>query len=915
MESFCDFLPPHLQQLAKESSEAGLIQIPKSDATLYRKQLVFHVSLILYRRAHEPVESAAHYLYIDSSEYLGRDWYTMKCHSINFEDLTDAHRIVKHLVRTSHPYDDDDDELEMPFGIIHGGRANLYLKLQSLIRRLTLTPNTFATGFTKLEDKVAALSFGISIEFSLPKVRPFCCNVISVTSDFGTEHGAGDFETQDPLDCLPGWVKSGNMQVDVESDDEPDLDDTSSYVFPYALRIAGTLHIFANAANQVDQHLLFFAAHYKWLKTIEPLLVNPQLLRRYMWTCLRESEYKHEQPRFSKRKFPNMYEKRWNEVLTFAQRLEKVLAVLILTYCDRKFTETIAQPNEDDWRPHATNSEFKPAELAAVLRNKFHPAYNRFMCLVNSTLESGSAYVEKCPCHEFVQTEYMTYVPADVARAEFGSACGQAACVCRGCRSPNLANEDHMAVFRAIWQTMLETLISACRSKVSAEDWAVILQEFDRARTHIMYIVLLKLSHCTRLPWFLCILAHSNVEIARAGAGTILELFAKSPFKHTQHRLVWTLCRPGSLLRAQLIQFRDGVPLQNLPELFREVLKLKFIPCIERTVEAGHGIAFRAGTHKRNSPLTTVMALKYPEVERDILPNIESWNRFCECAAKAQKLPDLANLLGLTMHPWIREFSRERERSRALQQHAAYHNLVPILSSIITRCDDISQFKSHAHARAYNKAAKKARLTSAMQQFPAAAAKRALTASAVQSNLATSHFRDHVKDSALFTYARDGEALDNPHLVSLQAAVDRSAPTQSGDMQIDIADDAGENQASALLAFRLVHKRPGRQKVPELSAAAGRKIGADMLAVCKLGLADTTNRRVSLSMDNFDNERGAISVISFNNCRIDRLRGRFFVHEELPRVRYTLQGVGSNQQEQQDADAMIARLMELQTGE
>ena len=55
--------------------------------------------------------------------------------------------------------------------------------------------------------------------------------------------------------------------------------------------------------------------------------------------------------------------------------------------------------------------------------------------------------------------------------------------------------------------------------------------------------------------------------------------------------------------------------MESLPELNIEVCKLKFIPITERSIEAPHGIGYRAGHMRRNSPLTVTLALKGPQAE------------------------------------------------------------------------------------------------------------------------------------------------------------------------------------------------------------------------------------------------------------------------------------------------------------
>ena len=181
-------------------------------------------------------------------------------------------------------------------------------------------------------------------------------------------------------------------------------------------------------------------------------------------------------------------------------------------------------------------------------------------------------------------------------------------------------------------------------------------------------------------------------------------------------------------------EFANGRPLRELPELYREAIKLRFIPCSERAAEAPHGIAYKAGHMKRNGPLTVLMALKAPEIEKEILPNREAWDSFCACAYEARQILKIPQMLGLQRHPWLQAHA---DRRKATEQKD-YHKLVPMLSSIVTRCDDISQFKSHKAAQQKHGKMEKTMRKRASQYVPKKST--TVTLSKVLAHTATQHF-------------------------------------------------------------------------------------------------------------------------------------------------------------------------------
>ena len=76
------------------------------------------------------------------------------------------------------------------------------------------------------------------------------------------------------------------------------------------------------------------------------------------------------------------------------------------------------------------------------------------------------------------------------------------------------------------------------RSRISAEQWQLILEELSRAKGDIVHIMTVKLSNWTELPWYLCILAHPLVSVARQGAVKIMQMFDRHTHTHTLMHII-----------------------------------------------------------------------------------------------------------------------------------------------------------------------------------------------------------------------------------------------------------------------------------------------------------------------------------------------------------------------------------------
>ncbi len=126
-------------------------------------------------------------------------------------------------------------------------------------------------------------------------------------------------------------------------------------------------------------------------------------------------------------------------------------------------------------------------------------------------------------------------------------------------------------------------LLTELSSNIPATELVSLLSDFQHGKSHMMQQLSVKMRHWTLLPWKLAGMADWEVSLARAAADTCLKLFDEigdRPEMH--HRISWYWLRPGSPVRKQVEQFRDGAPLESLPLLCRLCDEMIFVPCAER---------------------------------------------------------------------------------------------------------------------------------------------------------------------------------------------------------------------------------------------------------------------------------------------------------------------------------------------
>ena len=282
---FIPCLPPALKPTVDALFKAGQLGIPKSYSTYYRYQLVLMASLILFNRS-QVQEETAMYLFVDSSPYLGRDWFAVKMRTICLANLIDLSGIVnvlsdriRQVFGQEESEDNHDDAYQWLGPLQHKSCSDMYRRLLASIRTSTLLPVTFALGHTSLADKVAALMFVIAMEYGSLKMHPVCKQVVSTTTDFGVEWGVAEFSSVNLRHLMPKWLISTAMEPDTEQDGDAVGPWQWDRLFENALRISGVLHIIDNATKQVNKRLNWWGSYYKWLKALESVLADKQRLR------------------------------------------------------------------------------------------------------------------------------------------------------------------------------------------------------------------------------------------------------------------------------------------------------------------------------------------------------------------------------------------------------------------------------------------------------------------------------------------------------------------------------------------------------------------------------------------------------------------------------------------------------------
>ena len=203
-------------------------------------------------------------------------------------------------------------------------------------------------------------------------------------------------------------------------------------------------------------------------------------------------------------------------VYLYARRLE----VIADTWDSKKFLEAPVEEWED------AHDGFSTDAIQKASKDLLFQARVDLVVELDLMIQTLTAWCERCPCHEPIQSKYREGAPMDIARKE----CGQWAtsgipCPMRGCRAPEVAAGEVMRQLQAESAATLSKLTLKWKFRLPVDAWASLVADYAKGKSHIAYILTLKLDNWQQLPWYLCILGRIDEETARQGGAKILNMY------------------------------------------------------------------------------------------------------------------------------------------------------------------------------------------------------------------------------------------------------------------------------------------------------------------------------------------------------------------------------------------------------
>ena len=234
----------------------------------------------------------------------------------------------------------------------------------------------------------------------------------------------------------------------------------------------------------------------------------------------------------------------------------------------------------------------------------------------------------------------------------------------------------------------------------SAEEKVRLLDVWDHARRYVRYIVELKFSIWTKLPWVLCGAGHRDEEKARQCLARARSEWLASE-AHDHHEVFTMSVMGDEHLFEEICAFVDGtMPRAELPRLARLGLKLRMVRVCEVSVERLHRMASLALEHAPNAmgPYISMFSGRREELVLHVLgdKSIEEHRPIIgdafALAAHIDRCRNPGLLIkefGLQHHPsWLLAPTDKKERGKRWRENMAHKEA----AAIFYRYDQHSMF-------------------------------------------------------------------------------------------------------------------------------------------------------------------------------------------------------------------------------
>lgn len=554
------------------------------------------------------------------------------------------------------------------------------------IRTHTPPPVVIGAGRGTLIDKFCATAHALFLESGdMTTLSSVCKDVVSITTDLGTEHRLASTPAFPAVALFPWWrgpcrnpqpAEPGEAQMNIGLGVGPDEDfevgsqDSAAanpeaqqlerdvpISFRRAMPIAGLLHVIHNAGNDLEDAINTLGDTIEGLQNVANLLRTRGSRDRLLETCFSDAVGRHlhkDLQQFCGK----VHKKRWGTVAFCVCRILELERSLRWGWSKEKYEAGRAiQPQAD--HPGGVRLDIADQALSSSRWWASLHVLDRLFDIVRACL----VWAEGCPCHENLSADALN-VPAKAEEA-------WARCPLRGRRAPELANGDFFKLLDALCERESHNVLCEMPSDITESDRAELLVEFEKGRAHLVFTMTLKLSHWSEPPWLVFAAAHHKASVSRAAVARSL----RAQCTHERY-----LKLQSSEIADEARQYiSDAAPdVFELPALASYLGELRFAYTAERLVEGSHAMVHRAvmPAPSHSAPYVS-FSKRVGEIRAALGDGTEALAAFAQLLHMARSPAKALKQLNLSDHPSCRHVKSNRD---------------PIHWKIVYRCDPYSLY-------------------------------------------------------------------------------------------------------------------------------------------------------------------------------------------------------------------------------
>ncbi|CAL1151620.1 unnamed protein product [Cladocopium goreaui] len=640
-EHVCNVVPLSLQVALPGVDLSNLLRnasFPKA-STIGRAGSALDFAFLLECRERWCNVPCLHYAWADSSPQCGREWFMLMHTSVCMDAVVNACNAANMLTRCrpdlSDHFEAEDADVEQ--------QPRLHTVLLDAIHTHKCIPVALGSGKVSVEDKTSCLLHAMSLECSSRVgLRCHLDNVVSWTTDLGVEAQLPQFQAKHLDSILPTYVHQ-TLESDLADEDQETVGDADAFpIMPKALLTPGGLHITHNARQDLRTKMLWFDKFWDHLKAVAALLVPQHLRERIIARLVRGTASAEHEHLFASLSLPALYEKRWQVVAKFLKNLLPHFRLLKRVW------------NLQDFLIDGKDAEGDVgASFDVALADPMFCSYVFMVDGVQNILLNLERWLENCACHEHLFTTLSSKRQRKKRGQLFGGAVRFVDCPMRGKRAPELAAGKLEDTIAELSTAALNLFSDQMDFRITPADRAVLMQDFDFAKQHLHVVLVAKFGFWRQIPWRLAGLSHHWPSVARRIAQDCLEEFDASMSKpgmtleHHHPLSVRFLSETG--MREDLQRFANGGCMTD--QLMFAVASLRFIPVVERCVEALHRDVKVAAKHIRLGPTKVSLSFRMREI-LDLSSFEEGFPaRLQPCFDLTRQPKKAAAALGLLSHP------------------------------------------------------------------------------------------------------------------------------------------------------------------------------------------------------------------------------------------------------------------------